>query len=53
MVDIIIVVAIALSVGGALFYIIRSKKRGDKCIGCPYSNQCGGNCGSNSNEKQQ
>jgi radical SAM protein with 4Fe4S-binding SPASM domain len=28
----------------AIFYIIRSKRRGEKCIGCPYSKQCSGNC---------
>ncbi|MBO5904692.1 MAG: FeoB-associated Cys-rich membrane protein [Clostridia bacterium] len=45
MVDAIIIIAIALAIGGALFYIIRSKKKGNKCIGCPYSGQCGGGCG--------
>ena len=31
---------IALIIGGALFYIIKSKKKGVKCIGCPYAKTC-------------
>ena len=42
--DIIIIAVIALVLGAALFYIIRAKKRGEKCIGCPYSKCCGGSC---------
>jgi len=44
MVDIIAIAAIVLIVGGAIFYIIRAKKRGEKCVGCPYAKQCGGHC---------
>lgn len=44
LVNIIAVAVIALLVGGALTYIILAKKRGEKCIGCPHSKQCGGNC---------
>lgn len=33
----IIVIAIALAVG----YIIKAKRSGKKCIGCPYSYSCG------------
>ncbi|MBQ8380741.1 MAG: FeoB-associated Cys-rich membrane protein [Clostridia bacterium] len=42
--EIIVIALIVLIVGGASFYIIRAKKRGDHCIGCPYSKQCGGKC---------
>ncbi len=31
---------IVLAVGGALFYIIKAKKSGKKCIGCPYCDSC-------------
>lgn len=24
----------------AVFYIVRAKKRGQKCIGCPYAKNC-------------
>ena len=42
--NILAIVAIALIVGGAVFYIVRAKARGEKCVGCPYAKQCGGNC---------
>lgn len=40
MVDLIVIAIVVLIVGSALAYIIRVKKRGVKCIGCP----AGGNC---------
>ena len=51
--DIIAISAIVLVVGGALAYIIRAKKRGEKCVGCPYAKQCGGKCASRENEKNK
>ena len=50
--DVIIpIVAIVLIIGGAVAYIIRAKKSGRKCIGCPDGatcgkgeSSCGGNC---------
>lgn len=38
--DIIAVVAIVLVIGAAVFYIIKAKKSGKKCIGCPDSCSC-------------
>ena len=52
--EIIAVSAIALVIGGAIFYIIKSKKSGVKCIGCPHSKQCANKCNcscKNKNEK--
>lgn len=43
-VDYIALAAIVLIVGAAVFYIVRAKKHGEKCVGCPYAKQCGGNC---------
>lgn len=53
--DIIAIAVIVLIVGGAVAYIIKAKKSGQKCIGCPDSKTCGknqsacsgscGNCG--------
>ena len=40
--DIIVLVLIALIIGGATAYIIKAKKSGKKCIGCPDSGSCGG-----------
>lgn len=30
--------------GGAVAYIIKEKKKGVQCIGCPYSGKCSGSC---------
>lgn len=40
MANVIVIAVIVMIVGGATIYIIREKKRGVKCIGCP----AGGNC---------
>ena len=39
-VEIIALILIILAVGGASAYIIVAKKRGQKCIGCPFAKQC-------------
>ena len=44
--NIIIIAVVVLIVGGASAYIYKAKKRGQKCIGCPYSGECGGSCSS-------
>ena len=40
MTDAIIICVIVLVVGSAVTYIIRSKKKGVKCIGCPSGCHC-------------
>lgn len=49
---VLILVAIASSI---IWYLIRAKKRGEKCIGCPYAKQCGSifnvGCSCSSNSK--
>ncbi len=36
-------------IGAIVFYLIKEKKKGRKCIGCPYAKQCSshgnGGCG--------
>ena len=44
--DIIVIAIIILIVGGAIAYIVKAKKHGQKCIGCPDSKNCSGNCSS-------
>lgn len=44
MTDIILVLVIAVIVGGAIVYIRKEKKRGVRCVGCPDGGTCGGNC---------
>ena len=38
--DIIAIAVIALIIGGAVAYIIKAKRSGQKCIGCPDSRSC-------------
>ena len=38
--DIIAIIAVLLIIGGAIFYIVRSKMKGNHCIGCPDSASC-------------
>ena len=38
--EIIAIAAIVLILGGAIAYIIKAKKSGQKCIGCPHSKSC-------------
>ena len=37
----IVIALLALLVGGAVAYIVKAKKAGKKCIGCPYAATCG------------
>lgn len=41
---IIAIIATVLIIGGAVAYIIKAKKSGKRCIGCPDSATCSGNC---------
>ncbi len=38
--EILAVLALVLVVGGAILYIVKAKKKGQKCIGCPYASVC-------------
>ena len=44
MIDYIIIGIILLIAGLSVFYILRQKKKGVKCIGCPDAKTCSGNC---------
>lgn len=35
--NIVIIIILALIASLAVFYIVREKKKGKKCIGCPYN----------------
>lgn len=43
---VILIFVLAAILGGAITYIIRAKKRGVKCIGCPAGGSCGARGGS-------
>lgn len=46
--EIFAIAAILLIIGGAVAYIIKAKKSGKKCIGCPDSGACHAKGGCNS-----
>ena len=56
--EIIAIALICFCIGGAVFYIVRAKKRGQKCIGCPHGGKCGSEnqgcsgCGCGCNQKE-
>ena len=52
--NILIVVAVVIIAGLAGFYIYKSKKSGNKCVGCPDGCSCGAHehdCHSHEDEK--
>ena len=40
MVNVIAVLALLAIVGASAFYVIRAKKKGQRCIGCPHAKSC-------------
>ena len=49
--DIVAIIVILLIVGAATAYIIKAKKSGRKCIGCPDGGSCSScNCGCGQNK---
>ena len=37
----IIIILILLAIAAAIvWYLLRARKRGEKCVGCPYAKQC-------------
>lgn len=40
----ILIVLLLAILGGAVVYVVKAKKRGAKCIGCPYAKDCSGKC---------
>ena len=44
MADSIIILVVAAILALAGLYVYKAKKSGQKCIGCPHSKTCSGNC---------
>ena len=43
--DNVIIVLIILAIATAIvYYLYRQKKKGNRCIGCPYAEECSGKC---------
>ena len=43
--DIVVIAILAVLIGAAVLYIVKTKKKG-RCIGCPDSATCSGGCAS-------
>ncbi len=41
--DLVVLLIVAIVVALAGVYVYKSKKKGKKCIGCPYADSCGKN----------
>ncbi len=48
MTDVIVAIILLVIIGIAVVYIIKAKKKGVKCIGCPAAGKCAGAKGGNS-----
>lgn len=44
MTDIIVIFIVAVIVAAAAIYVIKAKKRGVKCVGCPSGGHCSAAC---------
>ena len=40
----IILAILAAIIGCIVFYLVRAKKKGQACVGCPYAKNCSGKC---------
>ena len=49
--NIIIVIVLLSIVGSIILYLWKAKKRGEKCVGCPYAKQCKNKCNSTCNKQ--
>ena len=46
-IDLILILILALIAALICVYIYKQKKKGTKCIGCPYGKSCSGSCQEN------
>ena len=51
MVNFILAGVLLVIIGIAVTYVIKAKKKGVKCIGCPDGGKCNGPCGGNKCER--
>ena len=51
--NIVILAILAVIVAGIVWYLIRAKKRGVKCIGCSHAKECRGKCNGTCQQKDK
>ena len=44
MIDVILFLVILAIIVPVVIYLVKAKKKGQVCIGCPNAPKCGGNC---------
>ncbi|MBR6573362.1 MAG: FeoB-associated Cys-rich membrane protein [Clostridia bacterium] len=49
--NVIVILILVVIAAGIIWYLIRRKRRGEKCVGCPYAKQCGNKCSGNNLQK--
>lgn len=58
MANIIVIAVVSVMIGAAIAYIVKEKKKGVKCIGCPAAAECAkrqnaaSDCGCHTDEKE-
>ncbi|MBR5245828.1 MAG: FeoB-associated Cys-rich membrane protein [Clostridia bacterium] len=51
--NVVVVAILVLIVCCAIAYIVKAKKKGVKCVGCPYAETCGKeNCSCNNSQNE-
>ncbi|MBR6737100.1 MAG: FeoB-associated Cys-rich membrane protein [Clostridia bacterium] len=40
MIDVLVIAILLIITGLIIFYLVRAKKRGETCIGCPHAKEC-------------
>ena len=54
MADFVVIGILIITIGAAVTYIVKEKKKGTKCIGCPSGGSCSGGCsGCHSDTKEK
>ena len=38
--NVIVILILVVIAMGIIWYLVHAKKRGEKCVGCPYAKQC-------------
>ncbi len=49
--NIIVIVILLGIVGGIVWYLVKARKSGQTCIGCPHAKNCGGKCSCSGTKK--
>ena len=52
MIDAIIIIILIAIISLIVLFLVRAKKRGEKCIGCPYARECSKKCRIQNEEKK-